>query len=104
MTSARSINMPERAGTPATPSPAAFGERCFWVNNGPVLSTLKDLARAFRTMTSAQYRHHTSSGRSDFAAWVEEVLGDGACAGELRSARTKTAAARIVDAHVAKYR
>ncbi len=75
---------------------AASGEQCFWVNNGPVLADMRDLFRALDDMTDAQFKHHVSGGKNDFALWVRDVLCHGACADRLVNAKTRTAAKKAL--------
>jgi hypothetical protein len=81
----------------------AYNEKCFWVHNGPVLSNLKDLARALDSMTDKQYSYHVGKDKNDFAMWVEFVLQDKECAGLLSSAGSREKAASIVQRGLKKY-
>jgi hypothetical protein len=91
-----------RRATPAAPVLAqAPPDKCFWVNYGPILKDLRDLRDALNGgMSDIQFAHHVGAGKNDFAAWVEQVLGDAACAAALRKARTPAAALRAVDARL----
>lgn len=75
---------------------AASGEQCFWVNNGPVLADIRDLFHALDEMTDAQFKHHISGGKNDFALWVRDVLCHGACAERLEGAKTRAAAQKAL--------
>ncbi|MDO8492153.1 MAG: hypothetical protein Q7S34_00740 [bacterium] len=79
------------------------GERCFWINNGPILSNLKDLHNALRAMSDEQWKYHVRKDRNDFVVWVKAVLGDSACATKLVKCKTKLAAAKVVSKAVAEY-
>lgn len=81
----------------------AYNEKCFWVHNGPVLSNLKDLARALDSMTDKQYGYHVSKDKNDFAKWVEFVLLDKECAELLSTASSREKAASIVQKALKKY-
>ena len=73
-------------------------DKCFWVNHGPVLKNLRELRDALATSISdEQFAFHASAGKNDFAAWIDDVLGDAKCATSLRRARTKSAALRAVE-------
>lgn len=74
----------------------ASDEQCFWVNNGPILRDINDLFRALDAMTDAQFKHHVSRGKNDFALWVEHVLAHGACAKRLAQAKTRVAAKKAL--------
>lgn len=80
------------------------GGACFWVNNGPILSNLRDLERALIRMTDGQFRHHVGKGKNDFAAWVRGALSDGDCAKGLAKAKSKKEAHTCVSKALAKYR
>ncbi len=69
----------------------------FWVHNGPILHTLDDLLRAFKVMSDEQYKHHTTRGDgNDFANWVQFSLKDAGCAANLRKAKTKGGAVKVL--------
>lgn len=85
------------------PRITATGDQCFWVNNGPVLQDVQELNEAFKTMTDAQFMHHVSKGKNDFASWVADVLEDNDLASLLRKSRTRKSAARAVEVHVKNY-
>jgi hypothetical protein len=74
----------------------ADGPQCFWVNEGPILSSLLDLKDALQKMSSAMYAHHVGESRNDFADWIEYVLGDVDLAAELRPLRTPKQARTVV--------
>ena len=78
--------------------------QCFWVHNGPILRDLRELEEAFRdTISDAQFKYHLIGG-SDFARWVDEVLGDAACAKALAKAKTRKGAATIVVRYLKTYK
>jgi len=93
---------PPRKRAAATGLVDAPPDKCFWVNGGPILKNLGELRDALaENISEAQFAYHVSAERSDFALWVEEVLGDAACAKALRRARTRQAALRAVAARLA---
>lgn len=77
--------------------------QCFWTHDGQILSDLQDLATAFSLMQKSVYIHHVSKERNDFADWVEVVLGDVACAKDLRKARAAKSAHTTVVRHLKSY-
>ena len=81
----------------------AYNENCFFVVNGPVLSNLSDLQRAFTYMADAQFAHHVSKKRNDFADWVELVLLDRDCARSLRGAFSVKESVTAVEKHLKEY-
>jgi|GEM_PF-4824321 len=65
---------------------------CFWVNNGPILSDLKELHSALKgEITPEQFAHHTEGARNDFADWIEQTLYDKRCAEKVRKAKKQSA-------------
>ena len=81
----------------------AYNEKCFWVKNGPVLSNLTDLLRAFSCMTEIQFAHHVTKEKNDFAQWVEEVLLDKECARLLQKAGSPQKASAVVEKCLKEY-
>ena len=81
----------------------ASGEQCFWVNNGPVLTNLKELRDALGVISDEQFSYHVSKERNDFAEWVESVLADGECAKALRRTRTRKGAVRVAEVYLGSY-
>lgn len=82
----------------------ADGEHCFWIHEGPVIKSLKDLRGAFTKMTHEQFQYHANDMKNDFAAWVEYVLQDPECANSLRKCGTKASAQSCVQNALKKYR
>ncbi len=77
-------------------------EHCFWVNNGPVVNSKKNLKHALRTMSDQQYQYHTDRDGNDFARWVRDCLQDHKCAVKLENAKTRTGAVRALTATCCK--
>ncbi len=65
------------------------GERCFWVNNGPVLRNLDELYTALSEMGKDTFSHHVSNEKNDFSAWIGNALGDQKLAEDIAKARSK---------------
>ena len=80
------------------------GSMCFWVNNGPVLSNLKDLHKALIRMSDKQFAYHVNRGKNDFAAWVRGVLSEEEVARKLLKAKTKREALKVVASKAVKYK
>ena len=83
---------------------AAPPEKCFWVHDGPVLSSIADLSRVLKVMPPAQFFHHVNSEKNDFARWVEDVFGETMLARRLRRTKTRAGAYRVVQSFVALHR
>ena len=78
-------------------------EHAFWVNDGAVLHSLKELEQALHVMDELVYRYHVSQEKHDFADWVEHVLSDVKCATALRKAETPSRARTIIVTHLKRY-
>jgi len=78
-------------------------EYAFWVNDGVVLHSLKELEQALHVMDELVYRYHVNQDKHDFADWVEYVLSDVKCAKELRKADTLAQARTIIITHLKRY-
>jgi len=81
----------------------AYNEKCFRVFNGPVLANLSDLLREFHIMTEAQFLHHVTEEKNDFAAWVGDVLQDDLCAKALLKAGSIKKAIKVVEERLKDY-
>ena len=79
----------------------AAPEQCFWVNNGPILKNMDELANAFLQMSNETFKHHVNSDKNDFSAWVNDVFGDKKLANDLLSSKNKISAAKKVTARLA---
>ncbi len=77
--------------------------RSFWVCDGQILNSLKALHDAFMTMEKEAFTHHVTKDKNDFADWVEAVLCDGACALDLRKAKTPRGARLVIATHLKSY-
>jgi hypothetical protein len=75
----------------------------FWTHDGQILNSLVALRDALAVMPKAVFAYHVENDRHDFAQWVEDVLADGACAAELRRAKTPTAAKTVVVKYLRNY-
>jgi len=71
-------------------------EQCFWVNNGPVLRNLADLANNLPQMNDGTYKHHANKEKNDFSKWVNDIIGDKKLANELLSSKNKESAVKKV--------
>lgn len=76
------------------------GEKCFWVNNGPILRNLYELYGALKEMGNRTFQHHANKEKNDFSAWVKEVIGDEKLANDLLKAKNKVSAAKTVESRI----
>ncbi|MBI2546796.1 hypothetical protein HYV81_06480 [Candidatus Woesearchaeota archaeon] len=65
------------------------GPECFWVNNGPILKSIEELAAAVRAMKKEVFLHHVNKDKNDLARWIEEVVGDNKLAADMRKSRSR---------------
>ena len=73
-----------------------YSEQCFWVNNGPVLKNMEELANALATISDETYGYHVNGERNDFSKWVNDILGDKKLANELLSSKNRQSASKKV--------
>lgn len=71
-------------------------EQCFWVNNGPILKNLEDLASALSEMKDETFKYHANKNKNDFSAWLVNVIGDKKLADGLMSSRSRESALKKV--------
>ena len=64
-------------------------EQCFWVNNGPIIKNLEELANALPQLSDDSFKHHVSKEKNDFSKWINEIIGDRLLANELLSSRNR---------------
>lgn len=58
-------------------------ECCFWVNNGPIIRNLHEMASALDYMGEETFRRHVNGQKNDIANWVRDVLRDEGLAGSI---------------------
>ena len=78
----------------------AAPDHCFWVNNGPILKNVEELADALESISEDTYRYHANKGKNDFSKWISEIIGDNKLANELLSAKNKNSAVNKVKARL----
>lgn len=81
----------------------ADDQRSFWVTNGQILNSLVALRDALHEMEKDVYLYHATGDQNDFAAWVDQVLCDPACAQDLSRAKTQKSAQTVVVRHLKLY-
>ncbi|MFH1053191.1 MAG: hypothetical protein V1740_02125 [Candidatus Woesearchaeota archaeon] len=58
-------------------------EKCFWINNGPVIRNIYELIIALKSVKKETFSYHVSRDKNDFSEWVKEVLKDNELAKDL---------------------
>ena len=71
-------------------------EQCFWVNNGPILKNLEELANALPNMSEEAFHHHVNSEKNDFSSWINGTIGDQKLANDLLSSKSRDSAFKKV--------
>ena len=74
----------------------AAPEQCFWVNNGPILKSIEELANALQDMNNETYQHHVNDEKNDFGKWINEVIGDTKLSNELLTSRNRESALKKI--------
>ena len=67
-------------------------EQCFWVNNGPILKNLEELANVLPEISDDTFQHHVNNEKNDFSNWIKDVVGDQQLANDLLSSKSKYSA------------
>lgn len=80
-------------GTTVTEAPI---EKSFFLNDGRILRTLKDLKDALETMDDSTFYHHVTADRNDFANWVRDVFNQPELADKIAKAETQFAVKRAI--------
>ncbi len=75
-------------------------EKRFWIVDGRYLSNLEELRTALEGMADETFRVHSDENKSDFSKWVDEVIGDGKLASDLKKSATRSAAVKCVNARI----
>ena len=50
--------------------------QCFWVNNGPIVRNIYEMADVLANIKDETFRHHVNSEKNDIANWARDVLKD----------------------------
>ncbi len=66
-------------------------DKCFWVNNGPILKKIEDLLNYIPNMSDETFNHHVNKDKNDFSSWINEIVEDKKLANDLLSSKTKNA-------------
>ena len=78
----------------------AAPEQCFWVNNGPILKNMEELANTLPDMAEDTFRHHVNNEKNDFSSWVRDIIGDAKLANDLLSSKNRDSALKKVRGRV----
>jgi len=78
--------------------------KAFWFHMHLVAKNLEEFAAGLAAVNAEIYAYHSSGQKNDFAAWVQEVIGDNVLARRLEAAGDQAAAARIARERVGELR
>ena len=76
----------------------------FWVNRGPMLRNLRELANFLEVVDVERFNYHTKNGRNDFANWVRDILHDADTAEAIKKAKTISATHTAVTKALKRYK
>lgn len=76
------------------------GDKRFFCVDGQVLHSAEDLQKALKTMDEHTFIYHVNDERNDFAAWINDVLGDVRFAEKFSQIRDQKEAAKKVRARI----
>jgi len=51
-------------------------DNVFYLSNGEVISSLKELPKVLKDIDDATYYNHVTDSKNDFSAWISDVFGD----------------------------
>ncbi|MBI2660391.1 hypothetical protein HYX07_04475 [Candidatus Woesearchaeota archaeon] len=74
----------------------AAPEQCFWVNNGPILKNIEELANYLPDMPNEAFQHHVNSEKNDFSSWIKDIVGDQKLANDLLSSKSRESAVKKI--------
>jgi len=69
-------------------------EQSFWVNNGPILKNMEELANYLPDISDDTFNHHVNSDKNDLSNWIKDVIGDEKLANDLFSSRNRESAVK----------
>jgi len=80
----------------------ASPEQCFWVNNGPIIRNLSEMADALGPMKDEIFSHHVNKEKNDFGNWVRDVLKDEELANDIARIKSKERILKKVQSRLKK--
>ena len=87
------------AGSPDAPVVAdeVEPELALWLSNGLIARNLKELAVALKKMSAKEYKEYADSQKNEIAEWIREILNDERLARQLKKAKNKIQATKLVE-------
>lgn len=77
-------------------------EHFFWLSDGTVVRSVKELAESFGSMDDHVYYHHANHQKNDFSNWVADIFNEKQLAKNLMQASNKIEAQLITLRHLVK--
>jgi len=68
----------------------------FYLNDGSVLKSLKELEVLLETIDPNLFSYHSNEYKNDFAVWVQDVFNNKKLATELRKAKSAQASLKVL--------
>ena len=80
----------------------ASPEQCFWVNNGPIIRNLSEMADALGSIKDEIFSYRVNKEKNDFGNWVRDVLKDEELADDIARTRSKERILKKVQSRISK--
>jgi len=64
-------------------------DKYFYLNNGDVISNLKDLPKVLAKMDDATFSYHVTDAKNDFSSWINDVFGKSKLAVKIGSMKNR---------------
>lgn len=74
-------------------------DKFFYLNDGRILKSLKELTVALENMRQETFDHHVRKDKNDFTAWANGVFKEVSLANDLKEAKTAKVAQKILKNH-----
>lgn len=75
-------------------------DKWFYFTHGKESSSIEELREVISEMRGAEFSHHVSSDKNDFASWVENVFKEKELSKRLKSALTKDKILKVLDTYL----
>ncbi len=64
-------------------------EHNFWVYDGNILKSIKELPSALKKMKKNVFKHHVNKEKNDFANWINDIIKDTKLAKDISKTKEK---------------
>lgn len=76
------------------------GNLRFWVHNGQIVESLKDLPGVIRKLDEESFNHHVNDEKNDFSNWIKDVFGEAKLANDIQKIKSKSAIVKKISARI----